>query len=361
VKTNTANACFRGNSPHYMDGQPTAVGVEEQLKKGLATRRAIQADSTVKNYVIMAMGLGLVPAPLFDIVALIAIQFTMLHRLTTQYEVPFRKDINKTAVVILLSGSIPVLSIVVLSRFANLIPGIGSLPGSAGVSILSGALTYTVGWFFIQRFESRRIISLLPKFSEVMSRMHTSNSDPDLQDSSTKENQKTNTSAEELLSDGLASQRVTKAESTVKNHVITAMGLGLVPIPVFDLAALSATQLNMLHSLTRQYEVPFTKDLGKTAIVSLIGSAIPVISVIGLSSFAKLIPGIGSLAGSAGVSLLSGALTYAVGRVFIQHFESGGTLLSFNAREMRKFFKREFAAGKKFAKDLGGKAKASEA
>jgi hypothetical protein len=38
------------------------------------------------------------------------------------------------------------------------------------------------------------------------------------------------------------------------------------------------------------------------------------------------------------------AVTWAMGRVFIQHFETGGTLLDFNAEKMRDYFKSEFEA-----------------
>jgi uncharacterized protein (DUF697 family) len=49
------------------------------------------------------------------------------------------------------------------------------------------------------------------------------------------------------------------------------MGASLVPVPLFDLLALSGVQLKMLHSLTKLYEVPFSKNLGKSSIASLLG------------------------------------------------------------------------------------------
>jgi hypothetical protein len=44
---------------------------------------------------------------------------------------------------------------------------------------------------------------------------------------------------------------------------------------------------------------------------------------------------------------LAGASTYAVGRVFIQHFECGGTILSFDPEKVRAHFEKEFEEGKK--------------
>ena len=43
----------------------------------------------------------------------------------------------------------------------------------------------------------------------------------------------------------------------------------------------------------------------------------------------------------------SGALTYAVGRVFIQHFESGGTFLDFDPAEVSKYFAEKYEQGRK--------------
>jgi hypothetical protein len=36
------------------------------------------------------------------------------------------------------------------------------------------------------------------------------------------------------------------------------------------------------------------------------------------------------------------AATYAVGQVFIQHFESGGTFLDFDPDKVREHFRQEF-------------------
>ena len=43
---------------------------------------------------------------------------------------------------------------------------------------------------------------------------------------------------------------------------------------------------------------------------------------------------------------LSLAATQALGRVFAQHFETGGTLLDFDVETMRDYFRKEFEAAK---------------
>lgn len=142
------------------------------------------------------------------------------------------------------------------------------------------------------------------------------------------------------------------ANNIVKNHIIASITLGLIPVPLFDLAALTATQMNMLRSLSGQYGIPFNDSDTKSLLAALLGGSLPVLGILGLSSFAKLIPGVGSLAGSASLGVLAGAVTYAVGQVFIMHFEAGGTMEDFDPKQARVFFKRELEAGKTFVRGI---------
>ena len=143
--------------------------------------------------------------------------------------------------------------------------------------------------------------------------------------------------------------RINEAHNIVKNHVLGAMGISLVPIPLVDLVALSGIQLKMLHSLANLYQVPFSENLGKSLIVSLVGGVMPTSTAITLASFTKALPVVGTATGMVSVSILGGSTTYAIGSVFIQHFESGGTLLDFNPKEMRDYFTNKFQEGKKVA------------
>lgn len=151
--------------------------------------------------------------------------------------------------------------------------------------------------------------------------------------------------------------RIDLASGLMKNYVIISMGAGLVPIPLFDLVALASIQLKMLHSLTKLYHVTFSDNLGKSLIASLLGGLLPTTAGISLASAAKIIPFSGTAVGMASTAVLGGATSYAVGKVFIQHFEAGGTLLTFDPKAMREHFAREFEEGKQVAKDLKNAAK----
>ena len=153
--------------------------------------------------------------------------------------------------------------------------------------------------------------------------------------------------------------RFDRANSTIKNHVIASMTLGMVPLPVFDLVTLMGVQLKMVHSLCKHYDVEYKKNIGKSLIGGLVVGVLPVSATLTLSSMLKLIPGFGSLASGTVVAILGGALTYGVGKVFVQHFESGGTLLDFSVAKYRKRFEKAVDEGKSVASDLRGEADAA--
>jgi uncharacterized protein (DUF697 family) len=143
-----------------------------------------------------------------------------------------------------------------------------------------------------------------------------------------------------------------EANNIVKNHVIAATSMGLIPIALFDIAALSTNQHTMLRNLCRHFEVEFDSHRAKLLITSLMGGSLPVLAVMGLSSVSKFIPGIGTLGGSAGVALSGGAVTYATGQTFIRHFNMGGTLDNFMPERFSRYFKKKLKKGKRVAGKL---------
>lgn len=150
----------------------------------------------------------------------------------------------------------------------------------------------------------------------------------------------------------LAPPALTEIEGVIKDHVIAAMALGLVPVPAFDMVSVVAVQLRLTHKLSKAYGVAYAENIAKSAIMALVGGVLPTMATASLASVLKFVPGLGSFVGGAGVALLSGALTYAVGRVLAQHFESGGTLLDFDPSRVRDRFRAELKAGRDAAKSM---------
>ncbi len=154
-------------------------------------------------------------------------------------------------------------------------------------------------------------------------------------------------------------ERLALANKTVRNYSIAAMAPALVPVPFLDLALVTSVQLKMLHSLSNIYGVKFSKNLGKEAITSLMGGIAPLAIQPAAASLVKIIPIVGQAAGTLSMVTLSGASTYAVGKVFIQHFESGGTFLTFDPEKVRNYFATELEEGKKVVSDSKSEAASS--
>jgi uncharacterized protein (DUF697 family) len=118
---------------------------------------------------------------------------------------------------------------------------------------------------------------------------------------------------------------------------------GLIPVPLVDMAAVGGVQLYMLRRLSEIYEIPFAENRGKSILASLAGAMAPASVATASGSFIKGLPGIGTVIGALTMPIASAGATWVIGRVFIQHFASGGTLLDFNPPEYREFIKAQKA------------------
>jgi uncharacterized protein (DUF697 family) len=155
------------------------------------------------------------------------------------------------------------------------------------------------------------------------------------------------------------SEKEQTALRTVKRYMWWSMGAGLIPVPFLDLAAVSGVQLKMLADISKIYDFSFQKSRVKAVVGSLIGSAVPGAASYGaFASLCKTLPVVGTVGGTTTMVMLSGASTWALGKVFIQHFESGGTFLDFNPEEVKEYFKAQFEEGRKMASTMGPEKKA---
>jgi uncharacterized protein (DUF697 family) len=142
--------------------------------------------------------------------------------------------------------------------------------------------------------------------------------------------------------------RLAKAQESVKNYTMSAIAVGLVPVPLVDIAVLTALQLKMLDSLAKKYEVPFSKNLAKSLLISLASNSIAVSFVMPLASLFKSVPIIGQSSGTLSTAIIGAASTYAVGKLFVAHFESGGTFFDFDLEKYKAHFHELYEEGKAF-------------
>ena len=138
----------------------------------------------------------------------------------------------------------------------------------------------------------------------------------------------------------------------VKKYMWWSMGAGLLPIPLLDIAAVSGVQLKMLNELAKVYNVKFSKNAGKSIIGALLGGiSADALSKSYITSAVKSIPIIG-IVGSVSMPIFSGAATWAIGKVFIQHFASGGTFLDFDPKKVKEYFMNLFKQGQEIAHNM---------
>lgn len=144
-----------------------------------------------------------------------------------------------------------------------------------------------------------------------------------------------------------------KLDKIIRQHVYGAMGAGFVPLPIIDFVAFTAIQLNMVRKLAQEFNVPFKKDSVKNILTTMLGGAIPAaISGPLAASTAKFIPAIGTTAGVITMPITSGASTYAIGQIFVKHFESNGTFLALNTDKVKEYYDKMLKKGEDVAKDI---------
>jgi uncharacterized protein (DUF697 family) len=142
-------------------------------------------------------------------------------------------------------------------------------------------------------------------------------------------------------------------DKLLRYHVYGTMGMGLIPIPILDFVGITSVQLNLVRVLAKKYDVRFFKDSARNIISSLVGGVIPVVTAPSIAySIAKFIPVIGTTVGVVTMPLIAGAATYALGKVFIQHFASGGTFLTFDPEKVKAYYAEMLKEGEKVAAEI---------
>ena len=126
------------------------------------------------------------------------------------------------------------------------------------------------------------------------------------------------------------------------------MGGGLIPAPLFDSAAVTAIQMDMLKQLAELHDVEFSGSTGKSFVSALTGSTFARIG----ASLIKAVPGVGTVVGGVSMSVMSGASTYAVGQVAKGVFGSKGGLGDVDLERAKRAYSEAFKRGKEFVSKI---------
>jgi len=142
-----------------------------------------------------------------------------------------------------------------------------------------------------------------------------------------------------------------RANKAVKLHSILSGAMGVIPIPPLGVAMIVANNLKMLHKLSSIYGVKYREDVGKAAISSfLVGCGTFSISGRLIWGLSTVVPVAAPVIGVVTIPLFATSATYAMGKLFVQHFESGGTFLTFDPEKVRGHYAELFEEGGKLAK-----------
>lgn len=150
------------------------------------------------------------------------------------------------------------------------------------------------------------------------------------------------TETEEAEAVVYASADDAEVEKTIRKSVYAAMGIGVVPVQLFNLAAVTAIQLDLVRRLSCLYGVDFKEGIAKKIIATVISSCVPALGSMVMGDAVIGIPLIGLPLAVGSKSILGGLSTYATGQMFVTHFKRGGGFIGANMDALKEDFSASF-------------------
>lgn len=157
------------------------------------------------------------------------------------------------------------------------------------------------------------------------------------------------------------SEKELQALKITKKYMLWSIGAGLIPIPIVDLATVIGVQVKMISEISDVYDVKFSENKAKNTIsAALSGVTASTFATGTVGSSLKSIPFVGTIIGTITMPFFSSASAYALGSIFINHFENGGTFLDLDADSIKGDFQDMFQKGKEASKDLKNEVNSSK-
>ena len=162
------------------------------------------------------------------------------------------------------------------------------------------------------------VIEMVPKMENVMSATAASQSN-----------------SKPSAADADAIRRRRLARAIVERHAnYSAIG-GAIPLPIANIASITAIIVRMVKALSDLYGVPFQRNRARAIVIGLMGGIMPAgIATVATSTLIYFVPGY-NLVGLAVSSVTSSAAARSIGDIFIDHFENGSTLVDFPSAILR--------------------------
>lgn len=138
--------------------------------------------------------------------------------------------------------------------------------------------------------------------------------------------------------------RSDEARIIVKRYAYYSSGIGLLPVPFADVLTVNAVQYAMIKKLASCYDLSFKGQQVKSLVSSLLSGVVSASIIYGpITNALTIMSGLGWFL-RAGVALsVSGVVTLSLGKIFIDHFERGGTLFDLDVEQSKVRLKAELA------------------
>jgi uncharacterized protein (DUF697 family) len=132
-----------------------------------------------------------------------------------------------------------------------------------------------------------------------------------------------------------AVRRRAQALAIVERHATYSAAGGIIPVPLVNVASVTAIIVRMVRALSTLYGVPFERDRARAVVVALVGGTMPTgLAAVTTSTLYYVVPG-AALIGLAVSAVTASACTRNIGRIFVEHFERGETLIDLPVIEGR--------------------------
>jgi len=128
-----------------------------------------------------------------------------------------------------------------------------------------------------------------------------------------------------------------RALKIVNRYTWLSGGIGLIPTPLLYQIAVGGLLGKMLCDLSELYGTSMSKQKNKAIVAAILGGAHSEwISVYLGSSIRKILPGLAAVGHPVVRPVVAAGITYSIGKLFIQHFESGAWLQETSASSLSR-------------------------
>jgi uncharacterized protein (DUF697 family) len=138
---------------------------------------------------------------------------------------------------------------------------------------------------------------------------------------------------------GKATSRRQGAKNIIRRYVVISAGAGLITLPVVDVSVLAGVHVALIKELSEYYGNEFSDHAARNIVIAIGASLAPgaIGSMLGrrLLSALPFVTPVTALASMAGFSAF---VSYSLGWIFLEHFESGGTLQNFDVEHLHQVF-----------------------